>query len=85
MLRTRTGGPRLGRARGGGEVERLPDGEGGEVDIVFGTVLDVATVVLGELRGGEGVVVHVTVDVMKLAALVSQTFEESATSRSRAA
>lgn len=48
------------RASLGSEMDGFVDGEGGEKDVVFWTVLDVATVVTLDFGRGEGVIVDVS-------------------------
>jgi hypothetical protein len=52
----------LGNAGLGREIEGLLDREGGEVNVVLWTILYIATVMPGNLVGGEGVVMDIPLD-----------------------
>lgn len=60
------------------KVEGLLDCESGEVYVVFGAILDITTVVRGNLSGCKGVIVPVTGDRVEFLRLVGESFEESA-------
>ena len=66
----------------GYEPDRFLDGQGGEVNVVFGGVLNVATVVSSDIFWSEGIVVDVTLDVVVSIALVRKHLEERCTSGS---
>lgn len=58
------------------ERQRLLDGQGGEVHVVFGAVLHVAAVLGGELRGCEVGVGAGAGDGVEFACLVGEGFEK---------
>lgn len=83
VLSTGLGDSGLGCTCCSGEGEGLSDGEGGEMDIVLGAILHVATIVLSDFLRRQGIVMDIAINVVVLAALVGQILEEGATSRSR--
>jgi len=76
-VRSRVWGTSLGC-----EPNRFLDGEGREMNVVLGGVLDVTAIVIGDLLGGQGTVVDITLDVVVGIALVCDHFEERCASRS---
>ena len=66
------------------EAKSLVDCEGGEMDVVFGTVLHVPAIMRLDLFGRERIVPHFSLDLMVLLPLIGQCFEEGAAPRSRA-
>lgn len=58
------------------------DGQGGEMDVVLGGILDIPTIVSGDICGGERIIVNITLDVMVCVALVREHLEERCASGS---
>ena len=54
----------------GCEPNRFLDGEGREMDVVLGRILDVTTIIGGNFLGGEGVVVNIALDLVIGIALI---------------
>lgn len=79
-IRSSMWGTSLGR-----KPNRFLDGEGREMNIVLGGVLDVTTVMSGDFVGSQRIVMDITPDVVVGVALVCEHFEECRASRSRAA
>jgi len=78
-IRSRMRGTSLGR-----ESDRFLDGQGGEVNVVFGGILNVTAIVSGNVFWSERVVMDVTPDVVVSIALVREHLEERCASGSRA-
>lgn len=62
------------------EGQCFADGERGEMDVVFGAVLDVASEVFVKLLRGDRVVVYIAVDGVVFLPLIGKCFEEGAAS-----
>ena len=60
----------------GCESNRFLDGKGREMDVFFGTVLNIAAVLSSDLLGSQGVVVDITLDIVVGVALVCEHLEE---------
>ena len=63
------------------EPDRLLDGEGWEMDVILGRVLNIAAVMYSDLLGCQGTEVGITLDVMVGIALVCEHLEERRTPR----
>ena len=72
----------VGRTSLCGKLDRLLDGEGGEMDIVLWGELDVAAIMTGDIFRGERIVVNVALNVVVGIALVCEHLEEGGASRS---
>jgi len=68
----------------GCEPDRFLDGQGREVNVVFGGVLNVTAIVSSNILWSERIVVDVTPNVMVGIALVREHLEERCASGSRA-
>jgi len=65
----------------GGEPNGFLDGEGREMDVVLGGVLDVTAIMGGDLLGGQGTEVDISLDVVVGTPLVREHLEECRASR----
>jgi len=61
----------------GGESDRFLDGKGGEVNVIFGGILNVTVIVSGNIFWSEGVVVDITLDVVVSIALVRRGIHQA--------
>lgn len=52
----------LGNTRLGCKVQGLFDGKGGEMNVIFRTVLDISSIKLGNIRRGQRVIVNIAFD-----------------------
>jgi len=68
----------------GRESDHFLNGKGGEVNVVFGGILNVTAIVSGNIFWSEGVVVDITLDVVVSIVLVHEHLEERGASGSRA-
>jgi len=66
-----------------GEVDGLLDGKSWEMNVVFGTILDVATKMLRQLLRRKGIVTNIPADCMIFLCLVGERLQKCAASRSR--
>jgi len=66
----------------GREPDRFLDGQGGEVNVVFGGVLDVTAIVSSDILWSEGIIVDVAPNGVVSIALVRKHLEERCASGS---
>jgi len=65
----------------GGEPNRFLDGEGREMDVILGGVLNVTAIMGGDLLGSQGTEVDISLDIVVCIALVCEHLEECRASR----